>query len=269
MIIPLELMLSSVPHMAKASSTMAETPPPSNTRTNGNFLVEFAQPSEPFDAIRRDLPLGIGKPPLLAGKQLQSVVDKYRTMERKGFRVTKDIGCLIPDEQYDTYQPGSTFKGHQRTFAFFARWVPKHGTSATRNEFGWPTDLQISHLCHRRSCCRVDHLVAEEQWRNLKRTYCGLHGECDCGQPVKCLRRYQMQDQAETPEFCGTKEQAVNALAGAPPFVIHGSSRCSGGHNKSHLRKVNNEKRKRKQDAHAHKTARKQARLQTQSDEDE
>lgn len=282
MIIPLGLMPLSESHTAKASTTMAESPksPPVGTdakrkpkrssgemrlshQSRGTFLIEFATPSAPMDMFRRDMPIGMGQPSLLAGKELQSAIDKYRTMERKGFRVTKDIGCLIPDEQYGTYQQGSTIKGPQRTFAFFARWCPKQGASATRNEFGWPTNLQISHLCHRRSCCRVDHLVAEEQWRNLKRNYCGQDGKCDCGQPINCLRRYQMQDQTETPEFCWTKEEVLVALDGAPDFVIHGHSRFEGRDQKSQKRKVNQEKRKRKQDAHAHVTARKASRLQT------
>lgn len=50
---------------------------------------------------------------------------------------------------------------------FFARFVPNrqdHG-NGMRNEFGWPCTLQISHRCHRRACCRIDHLIAEEQWQ--------------------------------------------------------------------------------------------------------
>lgn len=226
----------------------------------GAFLIEFETPSAPYDVFHgRDMPVGLGLPPLLKGNDWQSAVDKYRTMERKGFRVTKDIGCLIPDEQYGTYQKGATIKGHQRSFAFFARWVPTQGPSI-RNEFGWPSGLQISHLCHRRGCCRIDHLVAEEQWRNLKRNYCGLHGECDCGQPIKCLRRYQMQDQTDAPEFCSTEQEVLAVLNGAPPFVIHGANRFADRDRKARERKSNKEKRKRKQAAHEHATARKAAR---------
>lgn len=234
----------------------------------GAFLIEFQAPAQLRDMFGgRTMPIGVGRPPLQAGKERQSAIDQYRTMERKGFRVTKDTGCLIPDEQYGTYQQGATVKGHQRSFGFFAGWVPRQGTQAIRNEWGWPMNLQISHLCHRRSCCRIDHLVAEEQWRNIKRTYCGCGGTCDCGNAVKCLRRYQMQDQADEPEFCAAEEEVKQALQGAPSFVIHGADRFAARDNKSKQRKQNKEKRKRKQEKHAHATARKQARLGSQADE--
>jgi len=227
--------------------------------TRGAFLIEFATPNEAMDLVRRDLPIGVGPTHLLQGSEYQSAVDKYRAMERKGFRVTRDTGCLIPDEQYGTYQQGATLKGHQRTFAFFARWCPKQGSEAIRNQFGWPMNLQISHLCHRRSCCRVDHSVAEEQWRNLKRNYCGECGECDCGNPIKCLRRYQMQDQTDLPAFCQTVEEVEAALAGAPPFTIHGTDRFENRDKAAKQRKANKVSRKRKQKLHAHATARKKS----------
>jgi hypothetical protein len=228
----------------------------------GAFVIEFAKPVEPMDMIRREVPIGVGQPPLQNAKDRQSAVDKYRTMERKGFRVTKDIGCLIPDEQYGTYKQGATIKGHQRTFAFFGHWCPRQGETVTRNEYGWPLELQVSHLCHRRSCCRVDHLVAEEQWRNIKRNFCGLHGECDCGNPIKCLRRYQMQDQTDTPDFCNTKTEVEEVLQGAPDYVIHGSNRFTDRDKRSEQRRTNQQQRKRKQALHEHKTLRKQSRLQ-------
>ena len=128
--------------------------------------------------------------------------------------------------------------------------------------------LQISHLCHRRSCCRVEHLVAEEQWRHVKRTYCGSSGACDCGNGVKCLRRYQMPDQSDQPEFCSTAAEVREALAGAPSFVVHGAERFSKRDAKVKQRKQNQERRKRKQDKHAHTTARKQARLASRESSD-
>ena len=227
----------------------------------GAFLVEFATPSAPVDMFRSDVPIGIGPTSLQMGNDRQSAVDKYRTMERKGFRVTKDLGCLIPDEQYGTYQQGATIKGHQRTFAFFAHWCPQQTPQAIRNEYGWPMNAQISHLCHRRSCARVDHLICEEQWRNLKRNYCGFAGNCDCGNPLQCLRRYQMDNQSELPDFCDTREEAQEALKGAPSFVIHSGNRHEDRDKVSKQRKANKVKRKRSQELHAHATERKQARL--------
>lgn len=229
---------------------------------NGAFLIEFKAPEEPRDMFGgRLMPMGAGRPAPHSGSERQSAIDRYRTMERKGFRVTKDSGCLIPDEQYGTYQQGATVKGHQRAFGFFAHWVPTQGAQAIRNEWGWPMTLQISHLCHRRSCCRIDHLVAEEQWRNIKRNYCGFSGVCDCGNTVPCLRRYQMQDQSDEPEYCTTKAEVEQALDGAPSFVLHGNERFAARDAKSQQRKQNKLKRKRKQDLHAHVTARKQAKL--------
>lgn len=228
----------------------------------GAFLIEFQEPSEPVNMFRRHM-LPADMPVLLKGSEWQSAKDKYRTMERKGFRVTKDIGCLIPHEQFGTTQQGATLKGYQRAFTFFARWCPKFEPSGVvkRNEFGWPATVQISHLCHRRSCCRIDHLIAEEQWRNVKRNYCGFYDECDCGSSVECLRRYQMQEQAESPVFCETKEEVLEALDGtACLFTVHGADRHKQRDAKSEKR-LNQKARKRASEKHAHQTERKQSRL--------
>lgn len=229
----------------------------------GAFLIEFKTPAAPlemFGGVRT--PPGLGPTSLLTGKDLQAVTDRYRTMERKGFRVTKDIGCLIPEEQYSTYQGGATRKGHQRSFEFFGHWCPTQDDTM-RNEYGWPMGLQISHRCHRRSCARVDHLLAEERWRNLKRNYCGFNGDCDCGSVVKCLRRYQMEAQSDTPEFCTTEEEVRAVLEGAPQFVIHSPSRFENRDKAANQRKANRDNRKRSQELHSHATERKQARLTT------
>lgn len=226
----------------------------------GAFLIEFKEPSEPLALYQSQMPPGMGPPALLTGKELQSARDKYRTMERKGFKVTKDTGCLIPDSQYSTYQQGATFKGHQRAYTMFAHWCPKAGE--WRNEFGWPNTPQISHLCHRRNCCRFDHLVIEAQWRNQKRNYCGYEGECDCGNDIRCIRRYQATDQIDTPALCETKAEVETALSDCPlEFVIHGADRFANRDKKAAQRKETKLKRKRAQEAHEHATERKQSRL--------
>jgi Zinc-binding loop region of homing endonuclease len=229
--------------------------------TSGAFMIQFQSPAAPLDMFRRQVPPSLRPASLLTGKDLQSAQDKYRTMERKGFLVTKDTGCLIPHEQYCTHQQGATIKGYQRTFAFFAQWCPTKGT--LRNQWGWPMQPQISHLCHRRSCARPDHIIAEEQWRNMKRNFCGASGSCDCGNEIKCLRRYQMEDQADDPPLCLSEDEVREALSGAPPHVIHGSEVYSNRDQKAAKRKANREKRQRKQAAHGYATARKQARLGT------
>lgn len=237
---------------------------------NGAFLVEFKNPAEPLDMFGgRVMPPGLGPCALQHAAVRKAAVDQYRTMERKGFLVTKDTGCLIPDPQYCTTQGGATVKGHQRAFSFFAHWRPTHGSQATRNEFGWPMNLQISHRCHRRSCCRVDHLLAEEHWRNAKRNFCGYSGECDCGNAtgadgvkLKCLRRYQSDDVTDQPEYCQTSAEVAAVLMDAPPHVIHSASRFSNRDGVSKQRRLNKAARARKQELHAHATAKNQLKRQ-------
>jgi hypothetical protein len=229
------------------------------------FLFEFNQPDEPMDMFGREVSPSIRPAHLLSGKELQSARDQYRTMERKGFRVTKDTGCLIPHEQYCTYQQGSTLKGYHRAFMFFGRWRPAAGT--LRNQFGWPMTPQISHLCHRRACCRIDHLVAEEQWRNLKRNYCGHDGVCDCSNEIKCIKRYTMSDQEEEPVFCTTEHEVRELLKGAPSYRILPANHFAGRDESAEQRKLNKAKRTRKQQAHNHQTARKQSRLASIAEE--
>jgi hypothetical protein len=238
---------------------------PQEHLASGAFLLQFTQPREPENMFRRAVLPTLQPPALLSGADYQSVVDKYRTMERKGFCVTKDTGCLIPHPQYCTTQQGATLKGHQRSFALFARWLPGVEPGSLRNEYGWPASPQISHLCHRRSCCRPDHLVAEEQWRNLKRHFCGLSGQCDCGNDIKCLKRYTMEDHEDQPPLCTTREEVLQALQGAPEFTLHAVGVYQDRDTKALQRKDSRVKRKRKQALHAHETRRKQARLSQQT----
>lgn len=229
----------------------------------GAFLIEFKQPSIPMNMLRRDAPPGL-EPLLASAVEREKYRKEYRTMERKGFLVTRDTGCLIPHPQYSTTQKGATRKGHQRAFAFFGGWCPKQGHQAERNLHGWPSTLQISHLCHRRNCCRPDHLLGEEQWRNQKRNYCGNDGLCDCGSEIKCLRRYQVSetDLTESTLLCKNVEEVKQALIGAPSYTIHGKDRFINRDKTSSRRLAQNQsKRKRKTELHNHATKRKQSRL--------
>ena len=225
--------------------------------SKGAHLIEFATPGAPRDMIRHPVAPGLRPTPSFEGESHKTVVSEYRTMERKGFRVTRDIGCLIADDQYGIAGQGATVKGHQRTFSFFAGWRPR-ASGFTTNQFGWPSNLEISHLCHRHGCCRIDHMVAEEKWRNQKRNYCGSNGSCDCGNPVKCLRTYTTAEQ--NLDLCTTREEIVPLLAGCPSYQIHGNDRQDNRDKKSQQWADNKRKRKRRQDRHAHQTARKQAR---------
>ena len=105
----------------------------------------------------------------------EEVVRNYETMERKGFKVTKDTGCLIPTDHYCTHQAGDAFKGYQKAFFRAHGFLPKALTKETevpRDASGRDISPQLSHLCHRRWCCRLDHLVYEYKWRNFVRNGC-------------------------------------------------------------------------------------------------
>lgn len=114
-------------------------------------------------------------------------IDQWRTIERKGFLVTVD-GCMLPYSYYRKSCKGDKLKGHQRSAHFFFGREPDRSIKV--NQHGWPCDEQISHLCHRIDCINPLHLVIEERWKNAKRNFCGLNGECDCGLSPKCLRTY-------------------------------------------------------------------------------
>lgn len=116
-------------------------------------------------------------------------IDQWRTVEAKGFHVTAD-GCIFPYKYYwSSFQKGDKNKGHQRSFAFFHR--RRADKQDKINEYGWPAKEQISHLCHRENCINPLHLVAEPQWCNLRRNYCGLEGKCTCGMHPSCLQTYK------------------------------------------------------------------------------
>jgi len=230
----------------------------------GAFLIEFALPTTPLNMFQREAPLGF-ETPLVTDAVYEKFKTEYRTMERKGFLVTSDTGCLIPHPQYSTTQKGATRKGHQRAFAFFGRWCPQQGKVAERNLHGWPSTQQISHKCHRRNCCRPDHLLSEEQWRNLKRNYCGYDGMCDCGSEIKCIRRYQLAEEdvdlSQVP-LCKTVDDVRRAMVGAPSYTIHGKDRFVNRDNKSSARKKRNQqKRKRATELNDHASDRKQRRM--------
>ncbi len=90
-----------------------------------------------------------------------------------------------------------------------------------RDSDGWPTDSQISHLCHRRQCCRPDHLQLELRVCNVRRNYCGIlskigdgEGGCDCGMVPPCVRLYRPEGDLSEFEYCTTAQQVARALGG-------------------------------------------------------
>lgn len=125
----------------------------------------------------------------------QSVL-AWRTLERKGFIVLADKGCMIPHLYYTNRgeQGPARNRGHVASARFFgiitASEVDEKPTGA-RDERGYPTDKEVSHLCHNPFCCNPEHLIYEERWRNTKRNYCR---GCDCGNAtdhVACVSLYR------------------------------------------------------------------------------
>ena len=93
-------------------------------------------------------------------------------MERKGFKVTKDVGCLLPHSQYGKSITESGAKmngcGYKTSMGFFTGLIGNHPSAPERDTDGRPISLEVSHLCHRSSCINPMHLVAEPKWCNLK-----------------------------------------------------------------------------------------------------
>lgn len=129
----------------------------------------------------------------LDGKHLGHY-DQWLKIQKYGFRVTTD-GCLVPYRQFRPKKGQSGTKVGYRASAICFNHVDVKRLGKVdperRNPDGWPSELQISHLCHVESCCNPSHLVVEERWKNLKRNYCGSTGRCECPFAVKCVLPYR------------------------------------------------------------------------------
>jgi len=111
----------------------------------------------------------------------------WRAMEAKGFFITTD-GCIFPHKYYwSSNEKGDQHSGHVRSIDFF---VHRQRLQTGQNEFGWPANEQVSHLCHRENCVNPLHLTIEPQWCNLRRNFCGANGACSCGQQPACTQRF-------------------------------------------------------------------------------
>jgi len=168
--------------------------------------------SGPFPALKS---FNAGQDPRIDAKRDAKVQAKYDTMERKGFLVTSDIGCLIPFEQYRAGKD----QGHQRSFEFHAGWKPD--STQVRKPVGpfgvtLSVNLEVSHLCHRHECVNPTHLVAEAKWKNAKRNYCGISQspfQCDCGSVLKCLKFYESPDDKLIRPLCQSSDETTTTLA--------------------------------------------------------
>jgi len=212
------------PIQAKNPPSFSENDTPPSPEMNTATDLSDPSPS-PATSTKRSVPvirkemLELGchffrfaPPPSGTPKQ---AADKWRTMEEKGFLVSKD-GCIFPYGYYrETEKGGDKFKGHQRSSYFFHGRRP----DPTRrfNEHGWPCHEEVSHLCHRADCVRPDHLVVEEFWRNRKRNFCGFAGACDCGNRVRCLRTYR--DPGRSKEAIAAARDASEAAELLAPLL--------------------------------------------------
>lgn len=117
----------------------------------------------------------------------------WEQMEQLGFRVTRS-GCILPYDNFCGSSKGRP-KGHKISAYFFLGEPPRcQQQQSGGHPHGWPTQMQVSHRCHRKDCINPAHLVYEPQWKNLKRNYCGEHGSCDCGMQPPCVATYHNGD---------------------------------------------------------------------------
>lgn len=190
----------------------------------------------------------------------------WEKVEKYGLMVTAH-GCLIPYRYFcRTSGKSHSFKGHQRSAAVFVGSAPASNGDG-RDELGWPSELQLSHICHRSACCNPSHILIEEQWRNLKRNFCGREGVCDCGSQPACLLRYQSSKTPVTDPILDDEEEARAALTLAlanshHSFVIRPRNYYRVEDEKSRNR-ITRLRRKRKHDAQAAKNAERRAGAQT------
>ena len=111
---------------------------------------------------------------------------------------------------------------------------------------GWPTEMQVSHRCHRKDCVSPLHVIWEPQWKNLKRNYCGADGSCDCGMTPPCVATYHndgwQYDDDEIISYStdGYRRQVADLLSGRRFTILP----------KNHYESIDNRKRKRDERLH-------------------
>jgi len=118
----------------------------------------------------------------------QAQIDRWRDVEKKGFFVTEK-GCLIPADCH-LFKNRSKKVAYDLSMAFFYGKERDLESKGKKNHNGWDCEENISHLCHRNSCCCYRHLELVPRWKNLRRNYCGDSGECDCGSENPCVDVY-------------------------------------------------------------------------------
>ena len=110
----------------------------------------------------------------------------FNTISEKGFFVFEN-GCILPHPYYSKKGKDgpARLRGGKASMQIFH--PPKTQSDVNRNEDGWPTNIEISHLCHWSACINPTHLLWEPRWKNWKRLYCF---GCDCNNLPPCLNKF-------------------------------------------------------------------------------
>lgn len=113
---------------------------------------------------------------------------QYQTMQRKGWRITRDTGCCFAHPQYQGSAGEGRVRAHASVFRTFhgfkpaAEPVPAAAEEAAEalpvqdNPTGRAEQLTLSHYCKRghihMRCANRRHIGVEPLWRNQLRNYC-------------------------------------------------------------------------------------------------
>lgn len=135
-------------------------------------------------------------------------INAFSTISEKGFFVF-ETGCILPHPYYSKKGKDgpARFRGHKASMKLFHK--VKTTARDERNEDGWPTVHEISHLCHWPDCMNPDHLIWEPRWKNWKRLYCF---GCDCNVSPSCLQKFHpsihWKDEKNWPNKIGYSDMA-------------------------------------------------------------
>lgn len=102
----------------------------------------------------------------------------WKTVSDKGFQVFVN-GCILPHPYYRRKGDDgpARVRGPKASMECFHGPAVLQPEEGGRNEDGWPTQPEITHFCHWKSCVNPEHMAWEPRWKNWKRNYCR---GCDC-----------------------------------------------------------------------------------------
>lgn len=122
-----------------------------------------------------------------AKNQTKQAIHEFNLIVEKGVFVY-ETGCILPHPYYSKKgdEGPARVKGYKASFNLFHQNFQSDQNGQT-NDDGWPTNKEVSHLCHWNACMNPEHLVLEERWKNWKRLYCK---GCDCNVFPKCIAKF-------------------------------------------------------------------------------